>query len=73
LDSEAAELAADGLQDEFVARGRRRSDLVARPEPIRAGLLYRERGWLHIGAGNYLALDLCKSLPGFLFGPVAAA
>jgi hypothetical protein len=56
LNSQVAQLAAHGLQDVFIARGRRGSDLVARPQLIRAGLLHRERGSLHIGAGIYLAL-----------------
>lgn len=39
LDNEGTELAADGLQNVFVARRGSGSDPVARPQPIRAGLL----------------------------------
>jgi hypothetical protein len=37
------------------------------------GLLDRERGWLHVGAGVDLTLDLCQSRAGFFLDPVAAA
>ena len=57
------------LQDVFIASGRGGSDFVARPQPIRAGLLHRERGGLHVGARIYPALYLRKHRSGLL-GPI---
>jgi hypothetical protein len=73
LNGKVTQLAAKGLQDVFIASGCGGSDLVARLQPVRARLLHRQRGWLHVGAGINLALDLRQRLAGFFLGPVAAA
>jgi hypothetical protein len=63
LNGQVAQLAANGLQDVFITCGCRGPNFVARLQPIRAGLFHCKRGWLHVGADIYLALDLCKSRP----------
>jgi hypothetical protein len=44
---------------------------VARSQPIRAGLLHCERGWLDVGSRIYLALYFRECRSGFLLGPVS--
>jgi hypothetical protein len=73
LNGKLAELAAHRLQDVLIARGRRRTDLVARGQPVSALLLHREPGWLHVGARVELALYLRERRSSFLFGPVPTA
>jgi hypothetical protein len=58
------------LQDVLIARGGSGSDLVARAQPVCAGLLNSERRWLNVGASGDLALDLSQRCTGFLLGVV---
>jgi hypothetical protein len=72
LNSQLAQLAADRLEDIFIAGRRCRPDFVAGTELVRAGLLKGEIGWLHIGPGVDLPLNFCQRGPRFFLGAVTA-